>query len=162
MICIWSSWCHCHPVMSCFIKIQIGFTFLVPAYQGCPGKEAVKWLSVCLSVCHIPRWYRDLESLTVRYMDNSWWHCITSFISVHYGIVCSHVVVHISSTPSWFRRSEAIEAAVACCVYQLYATLTFYMSMLFNDAALLCVNVCCNQEARKLPLSCCHRWEFKY
>jgi len=25
-------------------KIQIGFTFLVPAYPGCPGKEAAKWL----------------------------------------------------------------------------------------------------------------------
>ena len=25
-------------------KIQIGFTFLVPAYPGYPGKEAVKWL----------------------------------------------------------------------------------------------------------------------
>jgi len=21
MICIWSSWCHCHPIISCFIKI---------------------------------------------------------------------------------------------------------------------------------------------
>jgi len=30
--------------LSCSIKIQIGFTFLVPAYPGCPGKEAVKWL----------------------------------------------------------------------------------------------------------------------
>ena len=29
--------------VSCFSKIQIGFTFLVPAYPGCPGKEAVKW-----------------------------------------------------------------------------------------------------------------------
>ena len=28
--------------LSCFIKIQTGFTFLVPAYPGCPGKEAVK------------------------------------------------------------------------------------------------------------------------
>jgi len=25
-------------------KIQIGFTFLVPAYLACPGKEAIKWL----------------------------------------------------------------------------------------------------------------------
>ena len=33
MICIWSSWCHCHPVISCFIKIQIALTFLVPANQ---------------------------------------------------------------------------------------------------------------------------------
>jgi len=33
--------------VSCSSKIQIGFTFLVPAYPGCPGKEAVKWLYVC-------------------------------------------------------------------------------------------------------------------
>ena len=30
--------------VSCCSKIQIGFTFLVPAYPCCPGKEAVKWL----------------------------------------------------------------------------------------------------------------------
>jgi len=29
-------------------KIQIGFTILVPAYPGCPGKEAVKWLLLLL------------------------------------------------------------------------------------------------------------------
>jgi len=26
--------------------IQIGLTFLVPAYPGCPGKQAVKWVCV--------------------------------------------------------------------------------------------------------------------
>ena len=31
-------------IVSCSSKIQIGFTFLVAAYPGCPGKEAVKWL----------------------------------------------------------------------------------------------------------------------
>jgi len=30
--------------VSCSSKIQIGFTFLVLDYPGCPGKEAVKWL----------------------------------------------------------------------------------------------------------------------
>jgi len=29
--------------VSCSSKIQIVFTFLVPAYPSCPGKEAVKW-----------------------------------------------------------------------------------------------------------------------
>ena len=28
--------------VSCFSKIQIGFTFLVPAHPGSPGKRAVK------------------------------------------------------------------------------------------------------------------------
>ena len=39
------SWCHCHSV-SCFSKIQIGFTFLVPAYLGSPRKGAVKRVCV--------------------------------------------------------------------------------------------------------------------
>jgi len=34
--------------VSCSSKIQIGFTFLVPTYPGCPGKEAVKWLLLLL------------------------------------------------------------------------------------------------------------------
>ena len=34
--------------VSCSSKIQIGFTFLVPAYPGCPGKEAVKRLLLLL------------------------------------------------------------------------------------------------------------------
>jgi len=27
MICIWYSWCHCHPNISCFIKIENGLPF---------------------------------------------------------------------------------------------------------------------------------------
>jgi len=22
MVCMWSSWCHCHPIISCCVKIQ--------------------------------------------------------------------------------------------------------------------------------------------
>jgi len=33
--------------VSCFSKIQIGFTFLVPAHLGSPGKRAVKRMCVC-------------------------------------------------------------------------------------------------------------------
>ena len=32
--------------VSCFSKIQIGFTFLVLAHPGSPGKRAVKWVYV--------------------------------------------------------------------------------------------------------------------
>ena len=43
----------------CFGKIQIGFTFLVPAHLGSPGKKAVKRLCVCVCVnvyCFITMW----------------------------------------------------------------------------------------------------------
>ena len=35
--------------VSCFSKIQIGFTFLVRAHPGSPGQRAVK--RVCVCVC---------------------------------------------------------------------------------------------------------------
>ena len=37
--------------ISCFSKIQIGFTFLVPAHLGSPGKRAVKRVCVCVCAC---------------------------------------------------------------------------------------------------------------
>jgi len=37
--------------VSCFSKIQIGFTFLVPAHPGSAGKRAVKRVCVCVCVC---------------------------------------------------------------------------------------------------------------
>jgi len=35
--------------VSCFSKIQIGFTFLVAAHLGSPGQRAIK--QVCVYVC---------------------------------------------------------------------------------------------------------------
>jgi len=37
--------------VSCFSKIQIGVTFLVPAHLGSPGKRAVKRVCVCVRAC---------------------------------------------------------------------------------------------------------------
>jgi len=36
--------------VSCFSKIQIGFTFLVPADPGSPKQRAIKWVYVCVLV----------------------------------------------------------------------------------------------------------------
>jgi len=36
--------------VSCFSKIQIGFTFLVPADPGSPKQRAIKWVYVCVCV----------------------------------------------------------------------------------------------------------------
>ena len=44
--------------VSCFNKIQIGFTFLVPAHPGSPGQRAVQRVCVCVLQfeCAVPRW----------------------------------------------------------------------------------------------------------
>jgi len=58
--------------VSCFSKIQIGFTFLVLAHPGSPGKRAIK--RVCVCVCSKKRkirnnWRRDLA---LPLNSNSW------------------------------------------------------------------------------------------
>ena len=56
--------------VSCSSKIQIGFTFLVPAYPGCPGKEAVKWLLLLLyyfNVC----WKADMSRLNLPHGNDN-------------------------------------------------------------------------------------------
>ena len=37
--------------VSCYSKIQIGFTFLVLVHPGSPGKRAVKRVCVCVRAC---------------------------------------------------------------------------------------------------------------
>jgi len=34
--------------VSCFSKINVGFTFLVPAHLGSPGRRAIKRVHVCV------------------------------------------------------------------------------------------------------------------
>ena len=50
--------------VSCFSKIQISFTFLVPAHLGSPGKRAVKWVCGCVLVSTLysaaAAWYSSL------------------------------------------------------------------------------------------------------
>ena len=62
--------------VSCSSKIQIGFTFLVPAYPGCPGKEAIKWLC---SFPGLPEWAGTRKGKTnpdfTEARDSQWqWH----------------------------------------------------------------------------------------
>ena len=39
--------------VSCFSKIHIGFTFLVPAHLGGPGERAVKRMCVCFVITYL-------------------------------------------------------------------------------------------------------------
>ena len=54
--------------VSCFSKIETGFTFLVPAHPGSPGKRAVKrvCVCVCVRVCSRPGYTkREMVARTV-------------------------------------------------------------------------------------------------
>ena len=95
--------------VSCFSKIQIGFTFLVPTHPGSPGKRAVKRVSVCACAC-VCRTFWWSNSLMVDFLPslptlvsqltyqclgqllsvytNMLWHIALNFLSVGQLISC--------------------------------------------------------------------------
>ena len=50
--------------VSCCSKIQIGFTFLVPAHPGSPGKRAVKQVCVSISL-YLFSLYKIIKSIQI-------------------------------------------------------------------------------------------------
>ena len=48
------------PLPLCFSKIQIGFTYLVPAHPGSPKQRAIKRARVCCSNGNSPARVSDL------------------------------------------------------------------------------------------------------
>ena len=87
---------HIAPLMplpltvSCFSKIQIGFTILVPTHLGSPGQRAVKRVCVCVCVCVK---YKKLgccqwtarRSVSVKTMRN----VARMFVELHFEKHCS-------------------------------------------------------------------------
>jgi len=47
--------------VSCFSKIQIGFTFLVPAHPDSPGQRAIKRVCVCVCVICMKQWMNAIS-----------------------------------------------------------------------------------------------------
>ena len=50
-----AQWMPLPLTVSCFSKIQIGFSFLVPAHLGSPGERAVKRVCALWNACDADR-----------------------------------------------------------------------------------------------------------
>ena len=75
--------------VSCFSKIQIGFTFLVPAHPGSPGQRAVKCVCVCTGIVMPSRYMTCNISDNFETLQDSWiyWmklHCVPIKTSMFY------------------------------------------------------------------------------
>jgi len=108
--------------VSCFSKIQIGFTFLVPAHPGSPGQKAVKQLCVCVWCrvvscdvmwCHVMlrniltwaivhEWWFNLavkldQLLHWNVMQCWYWSCIAKLFLKYWSYLCdvNNIFVHI-------------------------------------------------------------------
>ena len=84
--------------VSCFSKIQIGFTFLVLAHLGSPGKGPLNG-RVC--VCVLPtKWRRKPAGIDVK----------RNYVTVNLCVITAVVVVVVVVSPSPRERPEVVVA----------------------------------------------------
>ena len=109
-----AQWISLPLTVSCFSKIQIGFTFLVPAHPGSPGQRAVK--RVCVTVILRVVWcwyYRILTKL--RGWKRSWIQGVSLFLLS----CCTIWQFFLPSTNRTLQRLWSSSSSCAyCIVYQ--------------------------------------------
>jgi len=99
IICMWASRCHCHPIVSCFVKIQIGLTFLVPGYPRYPAKEAVSvGIVSCKLIVNCKSYIETLASVSLEILPpfccNSWSQHVRLLFQIScILIICLRLVV---------------------------------------------------------------------
>jgi len=89
--------------ISCFSKIQIGFTFLVPAHPSSPGKRAVKWVMyVCVYLLLFSRY--------------SWLSKVADFNPPHLHLAPPQGVTTVEFLGNGFRKLESLGYCVVLFV----------------------------------------------
>ena len=109
--------------VSCFSKIQIGFTILVPAHPRSPGQRAVKWVCVC--VCDSDCWICLGLRMSAVLSDNPHtlgWLCPrvpglyshSNYVSIS---ACSYCCFHTSgSVPIGVSHTPHTVFLLVCCL----------------------------------------------
>ena len=109
--------------VSCFSNIQIGFTFLVPAQPGSPGKRAVKWVCVCVCVCSL-LW--EMFSFVTKHTN------ISDHYKLLYGELVSSSTCTIAVLPIMFWQLRPSTGALSLSLY--------YHCYLYRTACSHCVH----------------------
>jgi len=80
MICIWSSWCYCHPIISCSSKIRNGLHFwcqFVVVVVAAAAAVVVVFCAVVhyfwsMKVCFCSVWFRFHVPSQDKHLRNEW------------------------------------------------------------------------------------------
>jgi len=98
MICVWSCWCHCHPIISCSSKIQNGLPFWCRFMQVVMEKRLLNGCSSSSSSVNVNNiafsevlaWLSVWSKVHMICMLSSWCHCHpSSLASLKFKIILS-------------------------------------------------------------------------
>jgi len=121
-----AQWMPLPFTVSCFSKIQIGFTFLVPAHPDSPGQRAVKRGGVCMSagaVC-VTEW----NSIWTDHDEDHLWCCCYCCKQLS---APSFIFTRVfTDWLLWWNWSAAVQCDLA---YSLHSQLTLHRHWLIHQ-----------------------------
>ena len=140
-------------IVSCFSKIQIGFTFLVPAHLGSPGKRAVKWVCVCVCVSTLEALKRascGLSSVALETTGCDMWQLECQACNVTASVQSDHLCnLPLRETPdssNSARMLECLLTSVSLCSKKLSAfKFNFDSFAIFSIYMYMCLQWLCLQ-----------------
>jgi len=114
MICIWSSWYHCHPITSCFIKIENGLQV-----QGEPVQEEtfthwyLSWSSIAPYLLHPSNTIHGIS----LFNPHAWQSFSTISLQVSFGLApsTSYSIHFFTQSLSSFCNTCQYHSSLYCC-----------------------------------------------
>ena len=96
--------------VSCFSKIQIGFTFLVPAHPGSPGKRAIK--RVCVVMQWLGHWICNSMDVSLTFSHHAVFTNLRQVVHTH--VLCYQAVKTAVGKSEGMNRHTAIDQPRIC------------------------------------------------
>ena len=132
-------------IVSCFSKIQIGFTFLVPAHPGSPGKRAAKRVCVCVSCWLVTQWTDVVRLLYSYFGPHFIAHC-EIFLDSEWNSMYSVVAYSVALTrtkvvDTWIDGCTKLNLLILCLFLSRELRMLFYWYQWTLHGLSICRNV---------------------
>ena len=132
---------------SCFSKIQIGFTFLVPARLGCPGKghESDMCLCVngplCVCVClYVSVYVSVLFFFAAAHLSTVVFSALLNVLFIHLSVLlCSSVVLNA-------RVGHSMDVLYPCPLSMLYHVFIISLSAHYFEIGVYWLKLHCKSD----------------
>ena len=138
--------------VSCFSKIQIGFTFLVPAHPGSPGKRAVKrvlcvsWSFKSGTSMHLLTSLYGFKNTVIQENSNSFtMHYLASFsviLCIYFQCYSVHLIYCARSGAEYCDEHACQSVHMPVCLHSLYlvcySLANKQLNMIINSLHRLC------------------------
>jgi len=129
MICIWSSWCHYHPIISCSSKIQSGLPFWCRLTQVVLEKRQLNGCSSSSSCCISKLTVLQMETKFVYYEWSTW---LSNFVLKWFFFTCCQnfwLVVMVDGCNVLHARMVSCSVDKPSYVFSLKAAVLDFMTV---------------------------------